>query len=300
MFTRRITQAFLSLDYCKILCQRCSWEKISRRLTAGAAPVNSSVTLAKMRSHNRRLAGDSEKRVGTQVSIIVPVFNEALLIRPFLQHLRERAPEAEIIVADGGSSDGTDRLAAGFCDQLVESDRGRGRQMNTGAHAARGEILWFVHVDAQLPLQCLDEIARIMDDPNVAGGYFRIRLPRGLVYRLTDSFAHYAGILLRIRCGDHGIFCRRTAFLDIGGFPEVPLMEDVEFFRRLHRCGRVQYSEQRITVSPRRYEALGRTRLTLAYGLIATLYVFGIPLSILARIYKRMCSGVSEVTAPDT
>jgi rSAM/selenodomain-associated transferase 2 len=238
------------------------------------------------------LSGDSAKSVGVQISIIVPVFNEASLIRPFLQHLRERAPEAEIIVADGGSSDGTDRLAAGFCDRLVESDRGRARQMNTGARAARGQILWFVHVDARLPLKCLDEIARIMDDPNVVGGYFRIRLPRSPVYRLTDSFAHYAGILLRIRCGDHGIFCRRTAFLDIGGFPEVPLMEDVEVFRRLHRCGRVQYSEQRILVSPRRYESVGRVRLTLAYGVIATLYVFGIPLSILARIYKRMCCDV--------
>ena len=238
------------------------------------------------------LSGDSAKSVGAQISIIIPVFNEAPLIRPFLQHLRERAPEAEIIVADGGSSDGTDRLAAGFCDQLVASDRGRARQMNSGARAAHGEILWFVHVDSKLPMQCLDEIARIMDDPNVVGGYFRIRLPQSLVYRLTDGFAHYAGILLRIRCGDHGIFCRRSAFLDIGGFPEVALMEDVEFYRRLHRCGRVNYSERRILVSPRRYEALGRTRLTLAYGVIATLYVFGIPLSILARIYKRMCCDV--------
>jgi rSAM/selenodomain-associated transferase 2 len=240
-----------------------------------------------------------EKSVGTQVSIIVPVFNEASLIQPFLQHLHAGAPEAEIVVADGGSSDGTDRLAAGFCDQLVESDRGRARQMNAGARAARGEILWFVHVDARLPSQCLDEIARIMDDPNVVGGYFRIRLPRSLVYRLTDSFAHYAGILLRMRCGDHGIFCRRTAFLDTGGFPDVPLMEDVEFFRLLHRCGRVQYSEQRIIVNPRRYVALGPTRLTLAYGVIATLYVFGVPLSTLARIYRRMCFSECEVIAPD-
>lgn len=262
--------------------------------------MNSSAALTKTRSRNPECFRGSEKRVGTQVSIIVPVFNEASLIRPFLQHLREPAPEAEIIVADGGSCDGTNRLASGFCDQLVESERGRGRQMNAGARAARGEILWFVHVDAKLPFQCLDEIWRIMDDPNVAGGYFRIRLPRSLVYRFTDSFAHYAGILLRMRCGDHGIFCRRTTFLAIGGFPEVPLMEDVEFFRRLHHCGRVQYSEQRILVSPRRYESVGRVRLTLAYGIIATLYVFGIPLSILARIYKRICCAGRELIAPDT
>jgi rSAM/selenodomain-associated transferase 2 len=258
-------------------------------ITGQSVFVEPGTLSAKARSRNCLSAGDPEKSVGTQVSIIIPVFNEAGLIRPFLQHLRERAPEAEIIVADGGSSDGTDRLAAGFCDRLVESDRGRGRQMNTGARAARGEILWFIHVDAKLPLQCLDEIGRIMNDPKVVGGYFRIRLPPGLVYRLTDSFAHYTGILLQMRCGDHGIFCRRTAFLDLGGFPDVPLMEDVEFYRRLHRYGGVQHSERRILVNPRRYESVGRIRLTLAYGVIATLYFFGIPLSILTSIYKRIC-----------
>ena len=229
-----------------------------------------------------------------QFSIIVPVFNEAPLIRRFLAHLRERAPGAEIIVADGGSTDGTADLAAGFCDRLVESQLSRANQMNAGAHAARGEILWFVHADVEVPVQCLDEIARIMHDSNVVGGYFRIRLPRRLVYRLTDSFTHYAGMLLRIRCGDHGIFCRRTAFISIGGFPIVPLMEDVEFFRRLHRCGRVVHSDKRIVISPRRYEAIGPTRLTFAYGFIATLYVFGASLSLLARIYRRTCCAAPD------
>ena len=224
-----------------------------------------------------------------QFSIIVPVFNEAPLIRRFLAHLRERAPGAEIIVADGGSTDGTADLAAGFCDQLVESQRSRATQMNAGTHAARGEILWFLHADVEVPLQCLDEIARIMEDAHVVGGYFRIRLPRALVYRLTDSFAHYAGMLLRMRCGDHGIFCRRAAFVDIGGFPTVPLMEDVEFFRRLHRCGHVVHSQKRIVISPRRYEAIGPARLTFAYGFIATLYIFRVPPSLLASIYKRTC-----------
>ena len=170
--------------------------------------------------------------------------------------------------------------------------------MNSGADAAHGEILWFVHADAELPPECLDEIARIMHDSNVVGGYFRIRLPRGLVYRLTDSFAHYAGILLRMRCGDHGIFCRRTAFVEVGGFPAVPLMEDVEFFRRLRRCGRVVYSKKRITLSPRRYEEVGPLRVTIAYGLIATLYLFGVSLSTLARIYRRTCCAPHEQANP--
>jgi rSAM/selenodomain-associated transferase 2 len=229
-----------------------------------------------------------------RISIVVPVYNEAPLIRPFLEHLRERAPGAEIIVVDGGSIDGTAELAAGSCDQLVRSQRGRARQMNTGANAAHGEILWFVHADVEVPVQCLHEIGRIMHDSGVVGGYFRIHLPGRLVYRVTDSFAHYAGILLRMRCGDHGIFCRRTVFVDAGGFPNVPLMEDVEFFRRLHRYGRVVYSKKRINLSSRRYEEVGPIRLTFAYGSIATLYFFGVSLPTLARIYRRTCCASHE------
>jgi rSAM/selenodomain-associated transferase 2 len=230
-----------------------------------------------------------------QVSIIVPVLNEAPLIRPFLEHLRARAPGAEIIVVDGVSTDGTDELAAGFCDQLVRSgEHSRAIQMNAGARAAGGDVFWFLHADAEVPMGCLDEIGRIIRDRRVGGGYFRIRLPRGVVYRLTDSFAHYAGLLLWMRCGDHGFFCRRTAFVDAGGFPDVPLMEDVEFFRRLHRFGRVVHSKTRIAASPRRYEAVGPLRLTFAYGLIATLYLFGVPLSALARIYERACCPAHE------
>ena len=231
-----------------------------------------------------------------QVSIVIPVLNEALLIRPFLTNLRERTLGAEIIVVDGGSTDGTDQLAQGFCDQVIRSgERSRAKQMNVGANAARGDIFWFLHADAKVPLQSLNEIERIMRNPKISGGFFRIRLPTApAVYRLTDSFAHYAGLLLRMRCGDHGMFCRRSAFVDVGGFPEVPLMEDVEFFRRLRHCGRVVYSNERIAASPRRYETVGPTRLTFAYGSIATLYLFGVSMSTLARIYRRTCCGPRE------
>ncbi len=225
-----------------------------------------------------------------QVSIIVPVLNEALGLEPFLRHLRRRAPGAEIVIVDGGSRDNTPDLASRLSDQAVFSKRGRALQMNAGASVSRGDLLWFLHADTEVPWGCLDEIKRIMVDPSVAGGFFRIRLPpRPAIYRLTDSFAHYAGILLRMRCGDHGIFCRRSVFAEIGGFPEVPLMEDVEFFRRLRRCGPVVHSNERIVVSPRRYQTIGPARLTFAYGLIATLYLFGAPLSLLARIYQRAC-----------
>src|SRR5262249_14924508 len=92
-----------------------------------------------------------------------------------------------------------------------------------------------------------------------------------------------------MRCGDHGIFCRRTAFIDAGGFSNVPLMGDVEFFRRLRRCGRVVHSKKRIGASPRRYGTVGPLALTLAYGFTATLYLFGVSSTALSRIYESAC-----------
>jgi len=227
---------------------------------------------------------------GLYTSIIVPVLDEARLIGSFLRHLRQRAPGAEIIVVDGGSADATRELAADLCDQLIITECGRAIQMNAGARVAHGDVFWFLHVDVQIPSKSLDHIAQKLTDPSVAGGFFRIRLPRNhLVYRLSDNFAHYAGGLLRIRCADHGFFCRREVFATLDGFPEVPLMEDVEFFRAMHRCGRVCAIENRLLANPRHYEEVGRLWLTLSYGLIATLYILGTPLSILASIYKRMC-----------
>ena len=241
--------------------------------------------------------GIPDDMLQVQISIIVPVFNEAQLIQPFLARLRERAPGAEIIVVDAASADGTAQLAVGSCDRLVTTgERSRATQMNAGARVASGDIFWFLHADADVPSGCLDEIGRILRDPTVSGGYFRIRLPPPVVYRLNYGLTHYAGLLLRMRCGDHGIFCRRTAFVHAGGFPDVPIMEDVELFRRLHRHGRVMHSKRRIAVSPRRYEAVGPLRLTLAYGFIATLYLFGLPPSALSRIYQRACCVRDEQT----
>jgi rSAM/selenodomain-associated transferase 2 len=225
-----------------------------------------------------------------RVSIIIPVLNEAQVIRPLLEQLRDRAPGAEIIVVDGASTDGTAELAAGFCDRLLSTgERNRAAQMNAGARVACGEVFWFLHADTEAPSDCLNEISRIMLNPRVIGGFFRIRLPSPVVYRLTDTFAHYAGLLLRIRCGDHGMFCRRSAFVAVQGFPNVPVMEDVEFFRRLRCTGRIVHSRKRLKVSARRYEAVGPVRLTFAYGFIAALYLSGVSLSKLACIYRRIC-----------
>src|SRR5438046_10015164 len=110
------------------------------------------------------MSGSSGESAPMRISIIVPVYNEAALIRLFLAHLRERAPAAEIIVADGGSTDGTDQLATGLCDQDVRTgERSRARQMNVRAWAAGGDVLCFLHADATAPVGCLDDIRRVVE-----------------------------------------------------------------------------------------------------------------------------------------
>jgi hypothetical protein len=163
--------------------------------------------------------------------------------------------------------------------------------MNAGARTALGDTLWFLHADCEVPAGCVEQISDALRDPQVVGGFFRIRIRnRRVVYRLTDSFAHYAGLLLRMRFGDHGFFCRRTAFEEIGRFPEVALMEDAEFFCKLRRLGRIAIIPSRLISSPRRYERIGPWRLTLTYGLIALLYLLRVPIPVLARIYRRTCA----------
>src|ERR1044071_8730376 len=127
-----------------------------------------------------------------QISIIVPVFNEALLIRSFISNLRERTRGAELIVVDGASTDGTEGKLKGFCERVNQGcEPSRAKQMNAGAKAASGDIFWFLHADAEVPEESLNEIGRIMGTPKVCGGFFRIRLPATpTVYRLTDIFAH--------------------------------------------------------------------------------------------------------------
>jgi rSAM/selenodomain-associated transferase 2 len=224
------------------------------------------------------------------ISIIVPVLNERALIREFLVDLRDRAPMAEIIVVDGGSSDGTRELASGSCDRLIQTKPSRAVQMNAGASVAAGDVTWFLHADARVPESAVADIERALRDRAVAGGFFRIRFPRqDFVYRFSDCFAHYAGLLLRIRYSDHGFFCRREIFEKIEGFPEVALMEDADFFRKLRRAGRIAVMSEPIVINPRRYEQIGPSRLTLVYGLLGLLYFLHAPRQLLQTVYRHAC-----------
>ncbi len=224
------------------------------------------------------------------VSVIVPTLNEAALVGGFLCHLRERAPGAEIIVVDGGSHDGTPDLARDSADRVLHARCGRANQMNAGAASARGDVLWFLHVDSGLPPDPLPALVAALADPAVAGGCFRLRFPRReWIYRVSDSLGNLAVDIFRIALGDHGIFCRRAAFQAVGGYPDVPLMEDAQLYRALRRrYGGMRQLPGHIVSSPRRYEQLGPVRTTVYYLLILALYVANVRIETLLAIYRRL------------
>ena len=221
------------------------------------------------------------------VSVIVPVLNEAALIGDFLRRVQTLAPDLEILVVDGGSSDETVSIARPLADQLIVALRGRASQMNAAAALARAEILWFLHADSTPPANAVEQMRRALADPRTAGGCFRLRYPRPhLIYRVSDSLGNLGVKVFGFALGDHGIFCRRSAFLRIGGYSNVPVLEDAELYRDLRNAGRMKQVPETIVSDPRTFETLGRHRTTAVYFVILALYTVGVPIAWLNRIYR--------------
>src|SRR5438067_3347526 len=189
-----------------------------------------------------------------RLSIIVPVLNEAPIVGAFLEHLRGVAGEAEIVVVDGGSGDGTAEIASRGA-AVITAPRGRAKQMNAGAREAGGDTLWFLHADSGLPEDAVAQIEAALGDTRCAGGCFRLRIPDPHpLYRLADGLGNLGVDRFGFALGDHGIFVRRTVFEAVGGFPLVPIMEDAEFYRRARRHGAMRQLPAFIATSPRRWE----------------------------------------------
>jgi rSAM/selenodomain-associated transferase 2 len=228
------------------------------------------------------------------VSVIVPALNEAALIGNFLRLVRSLASDLEIIVVDGGSSDETVSIAQPLVDRVVVAPRGRASQMNAGAAIVRGEILWFLHADSTPPDNAVERMRATLTDPRMAGGCFRLRYPRpDLIYRVSDSLGNLGVKVFRFALGDHGIFCRRSAFLRTGGYPNVPILEDAELYRKLREVGRMMQLRETIVTDPRTFEKLGRYSTTAVYFLILVLYVARVPIARLNRIYRRFIASGS-------
>jgi rSAM/selenodomain-associated transferase 2 len=218
------------------------------------------------------------------VSVIIPTLNEESCLAETLRALRPQGPR-EIIVADGGSSDGTRRAASG-ADLFLDAPRGRATQMNAGAARAGGDVLLFLHADCRPEDGALAEAERLLRRPGVAAGCFRMRVgAEGPLYRLIDACATARVRLTGLVYGDQGLFVRRDVFQRAGGFPPLRLMEDVFLSRALRRLGRVVVAPRRLFVSPRRWQRAGLVRQTLRNWALTALATGGVHPDRLAVFY---------------
>lgn len=216
------------------------------------------------------------------ISIITPLLNEAENIRPFLAHLGTIEGDFELILVDGGSSDETlcevERYAEGFGRRLtvLTSGRGRALQMNRGADEAQGNILLFLHVDCLLESDALVRIEQEMARKTVIGGGFHQAYPDPDVFlKLVSLFGNTRARLTKTFYGDYGIFLRKDRFHEMGGYPSLPFLEDVEICRKARKYGRLIRIDRTILTSPRRYLKKGRMRLTAAFILAVVLNAAG-------------------------
>lgn len=212
-----------------------------------------------------------------KLSVIVPMLNEESAIGAALRALREGAPDAELIVVDGGSTDLSRERAGGGCDLLIEAPRGRARQLNAGAGRAGGDALAFVHADTIVPPSFARDIENALSDPGTVGGRFDIRLDQpGAVYRMIGALISLRSRLSRTATGDQAIFVRRELFERLGGFPMIELCEDVEFSWRLKRAGRIACLRSRVSTSARRWQRRGVIRTIVTMWAIRLLCLAGV------------------------
>jgi rSAM/selenodomain-associated transferase 2 len=211
------------------------------------------------------------------LSIVMPVLNEAGLIERALERLRPlRGRGAEAIVVDGGSGDGTAALAAPLADRVAAAPPVRAVQMNAGARLARGEVLLFLHADTILPDGADRLIAAALAGPRRVWGRFDVRIEgRHPALRLVAATMNRRSRLTGIATGDQAIFVRRAVFEAVGGYPAIPLMEDIALSRALKRLGRPACLTARVTTSGRRWDENGLGRTILLMWRLRLAYYFG-------------------------
>ena len=224
----------------------------------------------------------------TKISIIIPVLNEAAIIQETLLRLQDES-DIEVIVVDGGSRDKTIALAQELGVKVIYSPAaGRAHQMNTGATAATGDILLFLHADTHLPPGYQTMVKETLSQPKTIAGAFELKIDgKAHSLRLVEKIVNWRSRFFSMPYGDQAIFLKASVFEEIGGFPNLPIMEDFELIRCLQRLGRITIAPAAVLTSDRRWQKLGVLKTTLINQLIIIGYFLGIPPVKLARLYGR-------------
>ena len=230
------------------------------------------------------------------ISIIVPVFNEAKNIKSFLSQF-DRVSELEIIIVDGGSSDLTSEkikelaILNNKIKLTTSNESGRANQMNHGAALAQGNILLFLHADTFLPNNYQQTIQNILRQPEVILGGFELAINGSEpALRLIETTVNWRSRFLSLPYGDQGLFITRDNFVILGGFAELPIMEDFNLVQRAKKQGKIAIARAKVTTSARRWQKLGIFKTTLVNQLIIIGYYFKISPTKLRDFYRSFNS----------
>jgi rSAM/selenodomain-associated transferase 2 len=224
----------------------------------------------------------------SRISIIMPVLNESANLQRVIESTQP-SDNIEVIVVDGGSTDDTCRVAVELGVKVIASPAGRSKQMNLGAAAATGDILLFLHGDSRLPLG-FDRLIRqtmSVNQPPIAGA-FRLGIEAPQVsLRWVERGVNWRSQVCQMPYGDQGIFLSAKVFNEIGGFPDLPIMEDFELMRRLRKRGKISIVPQPVMTSARRWLQKGILKTTLINQLMVLGYLVGISPTRLVELYRR-------------
>ncbi len=227
------------------------------------------------------------------IAVIIPTLNESSTIARTLTRTVALGFD-EIVVSDGGSTDTTLPMVQACCARvpavrLVTAPTGRARQLNEGVKACRSEIVLFLHADTELPPHAKTVIESTLQNPHYVGGRFDVRFDRPSRWGTIISwFMNRRSRLSGIATGDQAIFVRRQIFEQMGGFPDIPLMEDIEFSRRLKRQGPTAALTDCVTTSFRRWEQNGPLRTILLMWTLRFLYWLGVRPARLNQWYRAV------------
>ncbi|MEH2156117.1 TIGR04283 family arsenosugar biosynthesis glycosyltransferase [Nostoc sp.] len=222
-----------------------------------------------------------------KISIIIPAINEAGNIKKAIATTQANL-NIEVIVVDSGSSDDTVAIAQSLNVKVISSSPGRAVQMNAGAVAASGEILLFLHADTRLPTGFDEMIRTALQEPGIVAGAFKLRIDASLLsLRWVEWGVNVRSHFYQMPYGDQAIFLTKEVFQQIGGFPELPIMEDFELMRRLKRIGRIVIIPTPVVTSARRWLQKGVLKTTLLNQLVIIAYLFGVSPERIRSWYRR-------------
>jgi len=223
------------------------------------------------------------------ISVIIPTLNESMNISSCIEAIQSETADLEIIVADGGSLDSTKDIAAGYQGVIIiDSEKGRGLQMNKAASASSGDILLFLHADTVIEQGWSHNILSTFENPSVIGGAFTFAVNnKAWKYRLVEAWVKMRCALFQLPYGDQAIFIRKTFFEMLKGYRDIPIMEDVDLIDRMRKVGKIRILHRKAFTSERRWAIKGLIKTAAVNQILMILYKLGVSPERLSEFYYR-------------